>query len=81
MPWRETSAMDERLRFVRDVHRPGWSIADLCRRYELWNVYFGPVWLGRFHEAVGRSVDQLDRPVRRRGGNHKETPNKVLPIT
>jgi hypothetical protein len=23
MPWRETSAMDERLRFVQDVHRPG----------------------------------------------------------
>jgi transposase InsO family protein len=43
----------------------------------LWNVYFGPVWLGRFHEAVGRIVDQLDRPARRRGGNHK---GKVLPI-
>src|SRR5213083_1612005 len=35
MPWRETSAMDERLRFVQDVHRPGWSIAELCRRYEV----------------------------------------------
>ncbi len=211
MPWRETSAMEERLRFVQDVHRPGWSIAELCRRYEvsrktgykwlrayerggpaaladgshlphtspqvtalrivrlildlqrrytwgarkvrrlllarvpadqvptkttihrilerhgrvrprrrsprrmhpgpghyerrlvsrnggvrwknrwvnashlfaalelgfeeiddgLWNVYFGPVWLGRFHEAVGRIVDQLGRPIRRTGGNHK----------
>jgi transposase InsO family protein len=37
----------------------------------LWNVYFGPVWLGRFHEAVGRIVDQLGRPMRRTGGNHK----------
>ncbi|MGH9660949.1 MAG: integrase core domain-containing protein [Bryobacteraceae bacterium] len=46
----------------------------------LWNVYFGPVWLGRFHEAVGRIVDQLDRPARRRGGNHKGRA-KVLPIT
>lgn len=44
----------------------------------LWNVYFGPVWLGRFHETVGRIVDQLDRPARRRGGNHK---GKVLPIS
>ena len=35
MPWRETSAMDERLRFVQDVHRPGWSIAELCRRYDV----------------------------------------------
>lgn len=44
----------------------------------LWEVYFGPVWLGRFHEAVGRIVDQFGRPARREGGNHKE---KVLPIT
>jgi hypothetical protein len=27
----ETPAMDERLRFVQAVHRPGWSIAELCR--------------------------------------------------
>lgn len=38
----------------------------------LWNVYFGPVWLGRLHEAVGRIIDQLNRPARRRGGNHLE---------
>jgi hypothetical protein len=38
----------------------------------LWNVYFGPVWLGRFHETVGRIVDHLDRPARRRGGNQGE---------
>ena len=37
----------------------------------LWNVYFGPVWLGRFHEEIGRIVDTLGRPIRRRGGNHK----------
>ena len=29
MPWRESTPMDERLRFVQDVHRPGWSIAEL----------------------------------------------------
>jgi putative transposase len=46
----------------------------------LWNVYFGPVWLGRFHEAVGRIVDHLNRPARRRGGNHRDA-RKVLPIT
>jgi transposase InsO family protein len=45
----------------------------------LWNVYFGPVWLGRLHEAVGRIVDHRERPARRRGGNHKGE-RKVLPI-
>jgi len=48
----------------------------------LWNVYFGPVWLGRFHEDVGRIVDQLGRAMRRTGDNHKgRNYNKVLPIT
>jgi len=48
----------------------------------LWNVYFGPVWLGRFHEEVGRIVDQLGRPIRRQGDNHKgRNYRKVLPIT
>jgi len=48
----------------------------------LWNVYFGPVWLGRFHEQVGRIVDQLGRPMRRTGDNHKgRNHQKVLPIT
>ena len=32
MPWEERSLMDVRLRFVQDVHRPGWSIAEVCRR-------------------------------------------------
>ena len=46
----------------------------------LWNVYFGPVWLGRFHEAVGRIVDHLDHPARRRGGNHRVA-RTVSPIS
>jgi len=44
----------------------------------LWEVYFGPVWLGRLHEATGRIVDHLGRAARREGGNHK---GKVLPIS
>jgi hypothetical protein len=37
----------------------------------LFDVYFGPVWLGRFVEAKLRIFDNLGRPKRRRGGNHK----------
>lgn len=50
---------------------------------QLWDVYFGPIWLGRFHEAAGHIVDQFGRPARREGGNHKGgvTPrHRVLPI-
>jgi transposase-like protein len=60
MPWRETSAMDERLRFVQDVHRPGWSIAELCRRYEV-SRKTGYKWLLAY-ERGSRS------PCRRRAG-------------
>src|SRR5574342_103056 len=63
MPWRETSAMDERLRFVQDVHRPGWSIAELCRRYEV-SRKTGYKWL-RAYERAGPAglVDGTHRPL------------------
>lgn len=46
----------------------------------LWKVFFGPVWLGRFHEATTRIVDQFGHPARREGGDHREKKN-VLPIS
>jgi putative transposase len=46
----------------------------------LWDVFFGPVWLGRLHEATNRIVDQFGHPARREGGNHKGK-GKVLTIS
>ncbi len=43
----------------------------------LWEVYFGPVKLGRFHEQEGTIKDSLGRKARRKGGNHRR---KVSPI-
>jgi putative transposase len=64
MPWRETSAMDERLRFVQDVHRPGWSIAELCRRYEV-SRKTGYKWLQAYAQAGPAGlVDGSHRPTR-----------------
>jgi len=37
----------------------------------LFNVYFGPVWLGRFIEAKRCIVDSRGRDKRRSGGNYK----------
>lgn len=37
----------------------------------IFDVYFGPVWLGRFVERKLRIFDNLGRPQRRRGGNYK----------
>ena len=33
---------------------------------DLWNVHFGPLWLGRFHEKELRIEDALGRRRRRR---------------
>src|SRR5213596_305609 len=77
MPWRETLAMDERLRFVQDVHRPGWSIAELCRRYEV-SRKTGYKWL-RAYERGGPAAlaDGSHRPLLRslpRALQHRAAP-------
>ncbi len=62
MPWRERSLMDVRLRFVQDVHRPGWSIAEVCRRYEV-SRKTGYKWLARYEKAGPAGlVDRSHRP-------------------
>ncbi len=62
MPWEERSLMDVRLRFVQDVHRPGWSVAEVCRRYQV-SRKTGYKWLERY-ELVGPAglVDRSHRP-------------------
>src|SRR3989441_5178169 len=66
MPWEERSLMDMRLRFVQDVHRPGWSVAEVCRRYQV-SRKTGYKWLERYGKAgpagaLGRSHPADNRP-------------------
>src|SRR6059036_1410804 len=62
MPWRERSLMDVRLRFVQDVHRPGWSLAEVCRRYEV-SRKTGYKWLERYEKAGPAGLtDRSHRP-------------------
>lgn len=35
MPWRETSSMDERMRFVADYLTGGFTMTELCERYQV----------------------------------------------
>src|SRR5882762_11109366 len=63
MPWQEVSVIDARLRFVRDVQRGVFSVAELCRRHRISR----PVaykWLARF-EAAGTPglADHSRRPL------------------
>jgi len=51
----------------------GFEEIDDC----LWDVYFGPVKLGRFHEREGKIEDSFGRKSRKHRRNHK---SKVSPI-
>ncbi len=62
MPWRKQSVIDERLRFVEDVHRPGWSVAELCRRYEV-RRKTGYKWLAAYaRDGAAGLADGSHRP-------------------
>src|SRR2546426_11821307 len=61
MPWEERSLMDVRLRFVQDVHRPGWSVAEVCRRYQV-SRKTGYKWLDRY--AKGGPAGLVERSHR-----------------
>ena len=37
----------------------------------LFDVYFGPIWLGHFVEPKLRIIDRDNREKRRKGGNNK----------
>ena len=51
MPWRETSPMQERVRFVKDCRMGLYPVSELCGRYGI-SRKTGYQWLARF-EAEG----------------------------
>jgi len=63
MGWRETCAVDERMRFVLAVEKQDESIAAVCRRFGV-SRKTGYKWLGRYHEAgVEGLLDQSRGPL------------------
>jgi putative transposase len=47
MPWRESCAMDERVRFIADHGTGLWTMTELCERYEI-SRKTGYKWLDRY---------------------------------
>lgn len=58
MPWTETSTVEQRLKFIEDLHRGLYSMKDLCERYSI-SRPTGYKWRQR-HATEGR-VGLLDR--------------------
>ena len=64
MAWKETCAVDERMRFVLAVDRGEESKASLCRRFGI-SRRVGYKWLGRYGEAgVSGLKDRSRAPLR-----------------
>lgn len=64
MPWKETDAVDQRLRFVADYLRQEWSFAELCRRYGV-SRPTGYKWVSRYVEEGPAGLrDRKRAPVR-----------------
>ena len=80
MPWRERSAMDERLECVRLALLPDANISELARRFEVsrTNIY---KWCGRF-EVKGEAglAERSRRPLRSPSKTEARIEREVLRI-
>uniref|UniRef100_UPI00055B199C helix-turn-helix domain-containing protein n=2 Tax=Bradyrhizobium sp. WSM1743 TaxID=318996 RepID=UPI00055B199C len=47
MPWRESCAMDQRVRFISEQRTGLWTMTELCERYEI-SRKTGYKWLDRY---------------------------------
>ena len=71
MPWKETCAMEERMKFIMDCQKQDYSKAKLCRIYGI-SRPIGDKWLARYADAgVDGLADQSRAP--------KRHPNQVSP--
>ena len=58
MPWRESCAMDERMRFIVDHLSGEWTMSELCDRYGI-SRQTGYKWVGRYRaEGAAGLVDR-----------------------
>ena len=64
MPWKESVAMEERLRFVRDPESDRFDMSELCARYGV-SRRIGYKWLARYDtEGRGGLADRSRAPHR-----------------
>jgi len=60
VPWKETCAMDERKIFIEDWLRGEYTMAELCRQYEITRKT-GYKWVARFLEHGYGGLEDLSR--------------------
>jgi putative transposase len=67
MPWRESCAMDGRVRFISDHLTREWSMTELCERYEI-SRKTGYKWLWRYAEFGAAGLLERSRAPLVHGG-------------
>jgi putative transposase len=60
MPWQETNAMEERMRFVMECLEPAANVAGICRDYGI-AVSTGHKWLRRYREGGLQALYERSR--------------------
>src|SRR6516225_8278995 len=60
MPWRESCAMDERVRFISDHLKGDWTMIELCERYEI-SRKTGYKWLDRYRAEGPEGLAERSR--------------------
>jgi transposase InsO family protein len=73
MPWKKSSVMEEKLRFVLEYEQGQRTMSELCRRYEI-SRETGYVWLRRYRAASWEGLLEQSRATRR---HDNQTPEKI----
>src|SRR5260370_35297753 len=80
MPWKTSSVMEEKLRFVFEHELQERTMTELCERYEI-TRQTGYVWLRRYREAGVAGLMEHSRAAHRHGNQMpEETEQRVLEL-
>ncbi len=71
MPWKASSVMEEKLRFVFEYELGERSMTELCQRYEIARET-GYVWLRRYRQAGGAGLIEHSRAAHRHSNQTPE---------
>src|SRR5207245_397550 len=73
MPWKTSSVMEEKLRFVFEHELRERTMTELCERYEI-TRQTGYVWLRRYREAGAAGLLEHSRAAHR---HHNQMPQEI----
>src|SRR5260370_42404252 len=66
MPWKASSVMEEKIRFVVEYEQDNYTMSELCQHYGIARET-GYVWLRRYRERGGEGLVGLNPAALRRG--------------